>query len=155
MYIWVVVGLFVFLIGGCELYDFIAEKKKNERLLFKKNLFTLSKKSMFSRLRDAFPKAYIFPNVPYGALFDAKKKNTKEKAKLALRFQGCHVDFVLCDETLTPFCLIKFDETPEEKKKLKKLTSEEVFAEAGYQFVRYKAGRIPSVENLKKDISVI
>jgi len=153
MYLWTVIGLMAALIGGSEIYDYWAEKQKDRRLLFKKPFFTASRKTMFSRLREAFPKAYVFPNVPYTALFDAGKKNAKERAKLALRFQGCHVDFVLCDETMVPFCLIKFDETPVEKKKLKKLTSEQVFAEAGYQFVRY--AKTPSVEQLKKDVSVV
>ena len=153
MYLWTVIALLVVLIGGSEFYDYLAEKRKEKRVLFKKNLFTASRKTMFSRLREAFPQAYVFPNVPYTALFDARNKNAKEKAKLALRFQGCHVDFVLCDEALVPFCLIKFDETANEKKKLKKLTSERIFAEAGYQFVRY--AKTPSVEQLRNDVSVI
>ena len=150
MYIWYVLAFFLIVVLSSEIYDRRAEKRKNERLLFKKHMFTPSRKVMFKRLREAFPDAIVFPEVPYSDLLDNRKKNAKEKAKMALRFQGCRVNFVLCDDDLSVFCLIKFDETPEEKRKLKKLTSEEIFKEAGYRFIRYK--NVPSVEKLKKDV---
>ena len=150
MHICNVLGAFAFIVSFSEFYDWRARKHASERQLFKKHLFTPSRKNMFKRLREAFPEALIFSEVPYGALLDNRKKNAKEKAKMALRFQGCCVNYVLCDENLTPFCLIKFDETPKERKKLKKMTSEEIFKEAGYQFVRYKT--MPDVEKLRQDI---
>ena len=150
MYIWCVLTVFAAVVGGSEIYYRIADRKKDERRLCKKTFLSTSRKNMFKRLREAYPEALIFSQVPYGDLLDSRKKNAKEKARMLLRFQGCRVDFVLCDDSLTPFCLIKFDETPQEKKKLKKLTSEEVFHEAGYKFLRYK--NTPSVERLKNDI---
>lgn len=152
MYIWYVLAVFFILLIASNVYDIQQEKKKAERNLFKKQLLTPSGKEMFDRLRQVVPDGYIFVKVPYTDLFDNRKKNPKEKARLHFRFVGCCIDFVVCDAKLNPICLIKFDETEMEKKKLKKLTSEEVFAESGYHFIRYKSKNKPSVEQLTADI---
>lgn len=152
MYIWYVIITFFVLLIASEIYDKQQEKKKSERLLFKKKLLTPSGKEMFEHLRKVAPDSYILLKVPYTMLLDNRKKNPKEKARIHFRFLGCYVDFVLCNENMEPTCLIKLDETEMEKKKLKKLTSEEVFAEAGYNFVRYRTKDKPTVEKLKEDI---
>lgn len=152
MYIWYVLAVFFILLIASNVYDIQQEKKKAERSLFKKQLLTPSGKEMFDRIRQVVPDGYIFVKVPYTDLFDNRKKNPKEKARLHFRFLGCCVDFVVCDAKLCPICLIKFDETEMEKKKLKKMTSEEVFAESGYRFIRYKGKNKPSAEQLAADI---
>lgn len=152
MYIWYVLAIFFVLLIASNIYDRQQEKRKNERLLFKKRLLSPSGREMFEHLREVVPDEYIFIRVPYSDLLDNRKKNPKEKARMHFRFLGCCVDFVICDEKMDPLCLIKLDETEMEKKKLKKLTSEEVFAEAGYKFIRYKTKNKPTVEQLKADI---
>ena len=127
-------------------------RKNRSAACLKKQLLTPSGKEMFERLRQVVPDGYVFVKIPYTDLFDMRKKNAKEKAKLHFRFAGCRVDFVVCNAKMCPICLIKFDENEMERKKLKKITSEEVFAESGYRFLRYKLRNKPSVEQLRNDI---
>lgn len=113
-----------------------------------KPILTDNEREFFYRLQRALPDFHVFPEVAASAILQVSPTASKrEHYSLFGTFSQKRVDYVICErDSLAVIAIIELDDRTHDAKKDEKRDA--LFAEAGYQVIRFDSRRKPSEKQI-------
>jgi len=113
-----------------------------------KPILTDNEREFFYRLQRALPDFHVFPEVAASAILQVSPTASKrDHYSLFGRFSQKRVDYVICErDSLAVIAIIELDDRTHDAKKDQKRDA--LFAEAGYQVIRFDSRRKPSEKQI-------
>ena len=112
--------------------------------LKKKRLLTERETAMQSRLVQALPDAYVFPQVSFGALVTAKTRAARNS------FDRKIADFVICDRSFHVLAVVELDDGTHKGRETHDRARDQLLISAGYRVLRYPL--VPDIDKVRADL---
>lgn len=111
--------------------------------------------TLFHRLREAWPEMIVLAQVAMPAMVNVRKPINPEYWTLFNAIRGKHVDFVICNPDFSVRAVVELDDGTHEREDRKK--SDEIkdatFAAIGMPLMRFHVRSMPSVEQIRSQLS--
>ena len=130
-------------------------KEKDENFPYlKKNLMTPTEHKLYGRLVSAFPDYLVFTQVQLSQAL--KVPSGKDNLTWLNRVNRMSLDFVLCDKSSNPICVIELDDKTHLRSDAIKRDEkkDKALAAAGIPIVRIKVDAMPTVAQLPKLLGI-
>lgn len=138
-----VLGLLIYVFsGGAKTPDY----KKTDTPIKANSIMTEHEKIMFSRLREALPHCFIFPQVSFNALLTTASLKTRNT------FNRKMADFVIMDKSMKVLAVVELDDSSHKGKEQSDRQRDLMLNHAGYRTLRY--ARLPEVSKVRIDFNV-
>jgi len=160
-----IVGVTLILLRALKLLSENLKKKKNlesedlEEIdeifpYVKKNLMTPSELKLYGRLVSAFPNYLVFTQVQLSQAVQAPPP--ADRFKWNNRINRMSLDFVLCEKTSNPICVIELDDRTHlrDSAKIRDEKKDKALNAAGIPIVRIKVAEMPTVAQLPKLLGI-
>ena len=132
------------------------EANENEEFPYvKKNVMSPTELKLFTRLVSAFPDYLLFSQVQLSRILISP--SGIENSKWNNKINRMSLDFVICDKSSNPICVIELDDKSHdgESAKTRDAKKDKALAAAGIPITRIKVAEIPSVAQLPKLLGIV
>ena len=142
----------ILIVCGVALATRIRTVRPDARRFDKRRFLTPNEVEFFTRLCQAVPELYVFPQVSMGALLaPAATIGREDFLRVRNRFAAKVVDFVIADADLKPMVLIELDDRTHSAER--DAQRDAMTREAGYITLRYQSKQKPTVDTIRRDIA--
>ena len=120
----------------------------------KKNIMTPTEFKLYGKLVSAFPNHLIFTQVQLSQAVQAP--SPADRFKWNNRINRMSLDFVVCEKSSNPICVIELDDKSHlrDSAKIKDAKKDKALAAAGIPIIRIKVDEIPTVVQLPKLLGI-
>jgi hypothetical protein len=157
-------GALIFLGGFKFLLKTLGERKGQESEIVeeevesfpyvKKNIMTPSELKLHGRLVSAFPNHFVFTQVQLSQAL--KVPSGKDNLTWLNKINRMSLDFVLCEKTSNPICVIELDDKTHlrDSAKVRDEKKDKALSAAGIPVVRIKVEDMPTAAQLPKLLGI-
>ena len=157
-------GTLIILRGLKYLLEFLKNKKGLEPELIededesfpyvKKNIMTPTELKLYGKLVSAFPNHLIFTQVQLSQAVQAP--SPADRFKWNNRINRMSLDFVVCEKSSNPICVIELDDKSHlrDSAKIKDAKKDKALGAAGIPIIRIKVDEMPTVAQLPKLLGI-
>jgi len=132
----------------------VIEEEDGSFPYIKKNIMTPTELKLYGRLISAFPNHLVFTQVQLSQAVQAPSPT--DRFKWNNRINRMSLDFVVCEKSSNPICVIELDDKTHlrDSAKIKDAKKDKALGAAGIPIIRIKVDEMPTVAQLPKLLGI-
>jgi very-short-patch-repair endonuclease len=125
-------------------------KLSGAKFKLKTPLLSAPEQDLYRRLVAALPDNVVLAQVAFSQMISVAGGNSDENFRKRLTAQQKVADFVICDKSFAVVAVIELDDSSHSREKDEKRDA--IITEAGSKTIRWRVSRLPTTEEIRRQI---
>jgi hypothetical protein len=142
--------LLVFVAAAVIFVKFVLQKLGGAKFALKSPLLSTPEQTLYHRLVEALPNHIVLAQVAFSQLVTVVGGDSKENFRKNLTARQKVADFVVCDKSFSVLAVVELDDSTHSAAKDEKRDA--IITEAGSRTIRWRVGRLPTADDIKRQV---